>query len=62
MSKERRMFIAKETLDAFKNGYYKTRTKTVEVKKEIDNCVTNTILYTPKETDDLIKKREPTPT
>lgn len=54
-NKQKYIAMAKETLDIFKLGFYRIKKGTVKVKKLEDYTIANTILYTPKSTDELPK-------
>jgi uncharacterized protein (TIGR02452 family) len=55
-SRQRGTYIANETLNIFKQGFYRVRRGTVKVKDLEDFTVKNTVLYTPENTEELIKK------
>lgn len=56
MNKQQAIQIAQETMMVLKKGEYQNQhNQTVSIKKELDYAIRNSVLYTPEETDELLR-------
>ncbi len=59
MQKSKRIVTAQDSLKIVEQGYYiNAKKEQVSVKKEVENCIKNTILYEPDAFENLFEKRD----